>query len=348
VRRIRDLADRTGTAALMEVCGTHTVALFRTGVRSLLRDSVNLLSGPGCPVCVTPTEIIDQAVAYALRPDTMVATYGDMMRVPGTESSLEQARAAGGAVRMVYSPTDALALAARNPGAQVIFIGVGFETTAPTAAAAVLRAHNQGIDNFMVLTAHKLIPPVLHALAAMPGLKLDGLICPGHVSAIIGIEPYEQVAAQHGIPCVVTGFEPLDLLQGILMLLEQKHAGRAVAEIQYTRVVRPNGNARARDILYQVFESSDSAWRGVGVLPGSGLAFRHEFAHFDAAARLPLQIPPSAEPPGCRCADVLIAAIQPPQCPLFAKHCTPDNPVGPCMVSSEGSCAAHFKYGEHA
>mgnify|MGYP000203409611 CR=1 FL=1 len=345
-RRIRRLAERTGPAALMEVCGTHTVALFRSGVRALLGDCVTLLSGPGCPVCVTPADIVDRAAAYAKTPGVTVATYGDMMRVPGSRGSLDQARAAGGQVRVVYSPSDALALAAKNPDMRVVFLGVGFETTAPAAAAAVLHARRDGLDNFMVLNAHKLIPPALHALAAMPGLKLDGLICPGHVSAIIGLGPYREVTGKHNLPCVVTGFEPLDLLQGILMLLEQKARGEAAVENQYARAVRPQGNPRARDILFQVFEPVDAVWRGLGAVPGGGMAFREEFDAFDAAARIPLDIGPAPDPPGCRCAAVLVAAVKPPECPLFANRCAPDHPVGPCMVSSEGACAAHYKYGD--
>jgi hydrogenase expression/formation protein HypD len=346
VRRIARIADAHGPATLMEVCGTHTVALFRSGVRGLLQDKVRLLSGPGCPVCVTPASVIDHAAECAARPEVIVATFGDMIRVPGARSSLEQARIAGGDVRVVYSPSDAVAIARQRPDRLVVFVGVGFETTAPTVAAAVIAARESGLKNFTVLCAHKLIPPALHALAQRPDLAVHGFICPGHVSAIIGADAYRSIADQHRIPCVVTGFEPLDLLQGILMLLEQIRDNTPRVQIQYSRVVRPRGNPRAMEVMLRVFQPAATSWRGLGELAKSGLEFRDEFAAFDAARRLPPPAPPAPENTACRCAEILCGILAPPQCALFGTTCTPDRPVGPCMVSSEGACAAHFKYGD--
>lgn len=348
LKRIEAAVERTGPVTLMEVCGTHTVALFRSGIRARLKGRVRLLSGPGCPVCVTPVGIIDRAIAYSQQENTAVAVFGDMVRVPGSRDSLERARAAGGDVRVVYSPADAIAIARENPGLCVVSVGVGFETTAPAFASTVIHAGELGLENFAVLCAHKLVPPALNVLASLPDLGVQGFICPGHASVIIGAAAYEPVARVYNMPCVVTGFEPTDMLHGILMLLEQIRDGRAEVENQYTRVVRPNGNPRAREAMERVFDIADSEWRGLGTLPQSGLTLKNEFGQFDAAVRRPVETPPPVEPSGCRCADVLTARIAPPECPLFAAACTPESPVGACMVSSEGSCAAHFRYGDRA
>lgn len=334
----------TGPIRLMEICGTHTMAIFRHGIRSLLPESVDLVSGPGCPVCVTAMEEIDRSVKLARTPGVIVTTFGDMLRVPGSGSSLQEEKARGADVRMVYSTFDALKIAKENPAKEVVFLGIGFETTAPTVAAAVKTAHQTGQTNFSVLSAHKLLPPAMNALLSSGDLDISGFICPGHVTTIIGTSAYRAVSANYRIPCVVVGFEPIDILQGILMLARQIAEDRAEVEIQYSRGASPEGNTGAMAILREVFEPCDSPWRGLGVIPGSGLALREAFARHDAKQRFDLEVPTAKEPPGCRCADVLRGVAKPLQCKLFRKACTPRTPVGPCMVSSEGTCAAYFKY----
>lgn len=329
---------------LMEVCGTHTMAVHRHGLGSLLPESVRLLSGPGCPVCVTPNRYLDEAIALARLDDVVIATFGDIMRVPGSSSSLEAERASGRTVRVVYSALDALAWAQAHPDRRVVFLGVGFETTAPTVAASILQARKRKAANFLVLSGHKVMPPALRALIDDPQLKVDGLICPGHVSAIIGSGPYEFLARERGIPCVIAGFEPVDILQAIDMLLAQVADHRAEVEIQYSRVVRPEGNPRARALLDEVFGPTDADWRGLGRVPQSGLGIRGAFGAWDAAPQLPVDVEPTREPEGCRCGDVLRGILSPPQCPLFGTQCTPQKPVGACMVSSEGTCAAFYRY----
>jgi len=329
---------------LMEICGSHTVSIFRHGLRSILPETVKLISGPGCPVCVTALEDVDWAVRLARIPGVHVATFGDLLRVPGSESSLKEEMAAGARVSMVYSALDALKIARTHPGEEVVFIGIGFETTAPTIAATVLSAADNGIGNFSVFSAHKLLPPAMEALLAGGDLEIDGFICPGHVSTIIGTEAYRRLAVRYGTPCVVTGFEPVDLLQGILMLVELLEAGRLEVHIQYKRGVAPQGNPRARAIMNRVFVPTDARWRGLGLIPGSGLALKSDFRTLDARHRFALDVPPAAEPPGCRCGDILRGAAAPPECRLYGKACTPEKPVGPCMVSSEGACAAYYHY----
>ncbi|MBU1694833.1 MAG: hydrogenase formation protein HypD [Verrucomicrobia bacterium] len=347
IQAIRELAGGLGrTVRLMEVCGTHTMAAFRSGLRSLLPANVQLLSGPGCPVCVTPIDYVDQAVALAQRPDTVVATFGDMIRVPGTEASLEQARARGAQVRVVYSPLDALAEARANPGTAVVFLGVGFETTAPTTAWA-LREAARDTPNFYVLCGHKTMPQAMAALLDGGEVCVDGFLCPGHVSVIIGSKPYEFIPQKYGLPCVVAGFEGEDMAAAIRMALKQLAEGRAEVEVQYTRSVTREGNAKAQAAIREVFEDSDAAWRGLGTLPGSGLRIRGEFSAHDAERLLAgLEIPPAREPAACRCGDVLRGACAPPECPLFGTLCTPGHPVGACMVSSEGTCAAYYQFRE--
>ena len=343
VRAIGSLAPEGG-ATLMEVCGTHTVAIARSGIRALMPEGVTLASGPGCPVCVTSNHDIDTVIALARIPGVTIATFGDMTRVPGSTSSLLAEQAAGRSVRIVYSPLDALKLASENPDAQVVFVGVGFETTTPLVASAIKRAAAIGLDNFTVFAAHKTMPGALEAIVADPTLKLDALILPGHVSTIIGMEPYRFLAERYGIPGVITGFEPVDVLQGIAMLLRQLHEGRAEIEIAYARGVQPEGNPHAIAAIAEVFEPCASTWRGLGEIPGSGYRLRDEFAQFDAVRRFQPDVEPTIEPKGCRCGDVLRAHMAPSDCPLFRKVCTPENPVGPCMVSSEGSCAAYYRY----
>jgi len=343
-RRIKGLSSRP--VRFMEICGTHTMAIFKHGIRSLLPRTIELVSGPGCPVCVTATEEMDKSVKLAGSPGVMVTTFGDMLRVPGSFSSLEVEKAKGSDVRMVYSTFDAVRFAQDNPDREVVFLGIGFETTAPTVAAAIKTAQEKGLSNFSVLSAHKLLPPAMHALLAGGDLAIDGFICPGHVTTIIGTPAYEKVADQYGIPCVVVGFEPVDILEGILMLVEQAESGRAEVQIQYTRGASRQGNPGALKIMDEVFEPCDAPWRGLGLIPGSGLGIREAYSSHDAHTRFDLHVPPAKEPAGCRCADVLRGMAKPVDCKLFRKVCTPRNPVGPCMVSSEGTCAAYFKYDE--
>jgi hydrogenase expression/formation protein HypD len=329
----------------MEVCGTHTMAIYRIGLRTMLPPEIRLISGPGCPVCVTPNDYLDRAIAICRLPGVITVTFGDMMRVPGSSSSLMEERAKGADVRIVYSPLDAVTIAAKNPDRKVVFLGVGFETTAPTVAGSILSAKAQGLTNYLVLASHKTIPIPMQVLTSDPELGLDGYICPAHVSAIIGADAYRPLAEEYHTPCVITGFEPADMLQGILMLAEQVLAGNSRVEIQYSRVVRPEGNLKAQAILDQLFTPSDVAWRGIGVIPGSGLILREEYSSFDAEKMLPVEVEPTREHPGCSCGEILKGKMAPNECALFGTVCTPESPVGACMVSSEGSCAAAFRYG---
>lgn len=329
----------------MEVCGTHTMAIYQYGIKSLLPRNIQLISGPGCPVCVTPVGYVDRAVAYCRDPKKIVATFGDMLRVPGSESSLMEERARGADVRIVYSPLDAVSLASAHPDRQVVFLGVGFETTAPGVAASILKADQLKLRNYFVLASHKTMPVPMEVLTCDPELKIRGYLCPAHVSTVIGGVTYQAIAEKYKIPCVVTGFEPTDVMQGIEMLLIQTLRKESRAEIQYSRAVRWEGNPRALDILYRVFEPSDAAWRGLGNLPGSGLAIRDSYASYDAERKLPAELPIPREHAGCACGDILKGKISPFDCPLFATSCTPEDPIGACMVSSEGTCAAAYKYG---
>ena len=329
---------------LMEICGTHTMAIFRHGIRSLLPETIKLVSGPGCPVCVTAMEEIDRSVKLAQADGVIVTTFGDMLRVPGSFSSLQKESAQGADVRMVYSTFDALKIAEENRENSVVFLGVGFETTAPTVAAAIKTAHRDGLTNFSVLSAHKLLPPAMNALLSGGELKIDGFICPGHVTTIIGTSSYEIVAEKYHAPCVVVGFEPLDILQGILMLAEQIEKGKSEMEIQYRRGVSPEGNPGALAIMDEIFEPRDAPWRGLGVIPGGGLDIRERYAGCDARQRFDLAVPQANDPPGCLCANILRGAATPVECKLFRNTCSPRNPIGPCMVSSEGTCAAYYKY----
>jgi hydrogenase expression/formation protein HypD len=327
------------------------MAIAKAGLRALLPTNVRLLSGPGCPVCVTANHDIDRIVALT-RTDAHVTSFGDMMRVPGSSTSLAQRRAEGALVEVVYSPLDALRLAEGDPSRPVVFVAVGFETTAPAVAATIQRAVAGGIGNFSVLSALKQVPPALAALLDDPALSLDGLILPGHVSTVLGLGPYGFIAERHRLPAVVTGFEPVDILSGVAMLLEQVAEGRAKQQLAignaYGRSVRDGGNPMARQSIEAVFEPVDAEWRGLGAIPLSGLAIRPEFAAFDAGRRFELAVEPTVEPRGCRCGDVLRGVLSPPECPLFGRGCTPEDPLGPCMVSSEGSCAAYYRYGIEA
>jgi len=328
----------------MELCGTHTMAIARHGLVDMLPPTVELVSGPGCPVCVTATEEIDRAVKLARQPGVVVATFGDLVRVPGSRSSLARERAAGARVQVVYSALDALELAMAEPSREVVFLGIGFETTAPTVAAALEMARAKGVENFSLLAAHKLLPPAIDALLAGPELGLDGFLCPGHVTTVIGTDAYLPVAEEHGLACVVSGFEPADILASLLMLVRQVEEGRPRVEIQYRRAVSPQGNRRAQQLMARVFRPVDAAWRGLGVIPRSGLEPAPDYADWDARRRFDLEVPPAQDPPACRCGDVLRGLCRPPECKLFARACTPTSPVGPCMVSQEGTCAAYYKY----
>jgi len=342
VRRIEEaLGD--GQVSLMEVCGTHTTSIQRYGLKSLLPSNLRLLSGPGCPVCVTPNEYVDLAIAYAMTEGVILATFGDMAKVPGSSTSLLKAKAAGGRMQIVYSTMDALNLAESHPDKKVVFFGIGFETTAPTVAASILEAERKGISNYFVVSAAKVIPPAMEALL-QGEVRIDGFICPGHVSVIIGSRAYRKIAEVHRVPCVITGFEPLDILQAIEMLVRQVRDGRAEVENQYSRVVHQEGNVAARGVMERVFEVSDAKWRGIGVIPGSGLGIRSAYARYDAEVQLPVKAEKTVENKQCICGLVLKGVKEPTDCALFGKECTPENPVGACMVSGEGACAAYFKY----
>jgi len=341
--KIRRVSSRR--ASFMEFCGGHTVTIARYGIESLLPEQVRLLSGPGCPVCVTPMDQIDRMIALAGQPGMIVTTYGDMLRVPGSSSSLAFERGRGADVRIVYSSYDALEIARNTPEREVVFFGIGFETTAPATAAAVLKARELKLDNFSVVSAHKTTPAIIKALLDTEELELDGLICPGHVSVITGTAPYIYAAEERGVPCVISGFEPVDVLQSVLMLVEQVENGDSRVEIQYKRGVRPAGNEKARRLMNEVFKPADSNWRGIGVVAASGLALRDEFSKWDALARFQLKVPETAEPAGCICGRILRGVASPSDCALFGKRCMPSTPVGACMVSSEGACQAHYRFG---
>ncbi len=329
---------------LMEVCGTHTVSIFRSGIRSMLPRTVSLLSGPGCPVCVTDQAEVDAFIELARVDDVIITTFGDLMRVPGTRSSLQKESAGGRDIRVVYSTFDALEIARKNPAKKVVFLGVGFETTAPTIAAAILSAAQEGVKNFSVISAHKLVPPALQALMASADARIDGFILPGHVSVIIGLNAYRPFFDQYQIPCVVAGFEPIDILQAIFMLVQMLESGSPALDNAYPRAVTREGNTKAQQILDEIFEPADAGWRGIGVIPQSGLKIREKYAAHDAQKLFDVEVPDAKAPKGCACGEILIGTKTPPQCALYKKVCTPMEPVGPCMVSTEGTCAAYYRY----
>jgi len=330
----------------MEFCGGHTVTIFKYGIRQLLPDNIEMVSGPGCPICVTANADLDKAIALAKIPQVIIATFGDMLKVPGSHTSLQELKAEGSDVRIVYSALDAIAIAQENPTRSVVFLGVGFETTAPTIAASILQAEDRRINNYYVLSLHKLCPPVIRAILDSGEVELQGLVCPGHVSVIIGSHPWDFIARDYGIPCVVSGFEPLDILQCVAMLVDQVESGRSEVEIAYRRGVRPEGNEEAIRLMEQVFEPGPAAWRGIGEVPDSGLKIRKEYQHFDATIAFDIDPGQPYEPEGCICGDILRGVKTPPDCHLFGNACTPQYPVGPCMVSSEGTCSAYYNYGE--
>lgn len=331
--------------SLMEVCGTHTVSIFKHGIRSLIPSNVKLLSGPGCPVCVTPVQDIDRILYIASQPSVILTTFGDMMRVPGSNGSFYKAKAEGLDVRIVYSPLEALNIAEQNRNKKVVFFAVGFETTSPSIAATLFEADKKGIENFYIYSVHKLVPPALELLLNTDELRLDGFILPGHVSTIIGSRVYEFIPLKYKKACVITGFDADDIIQAIVMLLRQIIQNKPEVEIQYKEAVKPQGNTKAVEFIYKYFETCDSNWRGIGIIPKSGLKLKKEYSYRDAEMIFDIPEIRSKEPKGCQCGLILRGLKIPPECPLFAKICTPENPAGACMVSSEGSCAAYYKYG---
>ncbi len=343
---ISQIQRRSHTPArFMEFCGGHTVTIFRYGIRQVLPKTIDMVSGPGCPICVTANADLDKAIALSQIPGVIVATFGDMLKVPGSRSSLQKAKAEGAQVQTVYSTMDALKIAEGNPDTSVVFLGIGFETTAPTIAASIIQAEEKGIKNYYVLSLHKLCPPVIRALLDSGEVELQGLVCPGHVSAIIGSHPWEFIAAEYGIPCVVSGFEPLDILQCVDMLVGQVEEGEARVEIAYRRGVRPEGNRQALELMERVFEPCPARWRGIGEVADSGLKLRDKYRRFDAEVNFDIEPGQTVEPAGCICGEILRGVKTPNDCRLFGKACTPENPVGPCMVSAEGSCSAYYLYG---
>jgi hydrogenase expression/formation protein HypD len=338
---------RTATRqwVLMEVCGGQTHTIVKQGLDELLGDVVEMVHGPGCPVCVTPLEQIDKALALAARPDVIFTSFGDMLRVPGSDCDLLQVRARGGTVRIVYSPLDALELARKNPAKEVVFFAVGFETTAPANAMAVWRAKELGVKNFSVLVSHVTVPPAMVALLDAPDNRVQAFLAAGHVCTVMGWTEYEPIAAKYRVPIIITGFEPLDILEGMLLAVRQLEAGRHDVENQYARAVRRDGNQPAQDLVARVFELVDRNWRGIGGIPRSGLGVREEFAAFDAERRFSVGEIRTAEPTVCRAGDVLRGVLKPTECPAFGKLCIPEHPLGAPMVSSEGACAAYYNYG---
>jgi hydrogenase expression/formation protein HypD len=345
-RKIRDSV--TGSWTLMEVCGGQTHNIMRSGLEEMLPSGVSLVHGPGCPVCVTPIELIDKAIAIAALPEVIFTSFGDMLRVPGSSQSLAGAKALGADVRMVYSPMDAVKLAGANPQRQVVFFAVGFETTAPANAMAVRQAARMGLGNFSILVAHVLVPPAMEAILSSANCRIQAFLAPGHVCVITGFQDYERIAAQYRVPVVVTGFEPVDILEGVLMAVRQLESGRAEVENQYGRAVRREGNVPAQRTVAEVFEVSERTWRGIGEIPMSGLRLRGEYRKFDALERFPIDVGTVLEPAECISGLVLQGVKRPHECPAFGIRCTPEHPLGAPMVSSEGACAAYYLYANKA
>lgn len=335
-----------GEVRLMEVCGTHTMAIAKSGIRSMLPENIKLLSGPGCPVCVTPAAVIDAVLELSMRPGVTIATYGDMVRVPGSTpgDNLARRRALGAKVEVVYSPVDAVEMAAARPGEEIVFLGVGFETTAPGTAAAVLTAREKGVKNFSLFSMLKTVEPALRALIASEGFNVQGFLCPGHVATIIGEEGFAFLPRDCGLPAVISGFEPEDILASVYLLARQLAEGKPQVQNEYRRAVALNGNPLARAVMEKCFIPRRDLWRGLGAIEGSGLGLREEYAAFDAEKKFGVAYGGETKPTACRCGEVITGRLSPAECPLFSKRCTPEDPVGPCMVSSEGACAAAYKY----
>ena len=343
-RHLERIASRVRSRwTIMEVCGGQTHALLKHGIDRRLPENISLIHGPGCPVCVTPAETVDQAIEIALRPEVIFCTFGDMLRVPGSESDLMTARAAGGDIRMLYSPLEAVRLAQDHPNRQVVFFAIGFETTAPVVATAVLQAENERLSNFTILAAQVRIPPAMSAILGMRPRMVNAFLAPGHVCAVTGADEYAELVAKYHVPIVITGFEPVDLLQGIYMAVDQLERDVAELQNQYARAVRDRGNRIAKERIERVFESVDRHWRGLGMIPASGFALREQYARYDAVLRFSPSVI-ATEQGDTWCGQVLSGAIKPTACPNFGTRCTPDSPAGPCMVSAEGACAAYFRY----
>jgi hydrogenase expression/formation protein HypD len=340
-REIQNLSQKELT--FMEVCGGHTMALYKFGLPALLPDNLKLLSGPGCPVCVTDKKYIDQAIAYSRLQDVIITTFGDLVRVPGSSSTLAKERAKGADIKTVYSSLEALRIAAENPDKKVIFLGIGFETTAPTSAAAILEAAKEKVDNFYLFSAHKLMPPAMAALID-EGININGYICPGHVSTITGTAIYEPLVEKYRVSCVISGFEPVDMMQSLYLLTKQQEENTPAVEIQYSRAVKPEGNRKAQKLMNEVFRPRDDWWRGLGVLPESGLGLREKYQQYDAERVIEVEVEETIDLPGCICGEILKGLKTPLDCKWFATVCTPSSPVGTCMVSSEGVCAAYYRY----
>ena len=335
-----------GEVRLMEVCGTHTMSIAKSGIKAMLPENVKLLSGPGCPVCVTPPQVIDTILELSMRPDVIITSYGDMLRVPGSRrgDSLLRRRALGAKVEMVYSPLDAIKIAEENPDKEIVFLGVGFETTSPGTAAAVLTAKEKGVKNFSVFSMLKTVEPALRALTKMEGFNIDGFICPGHVAVILGEKGFEYLPEELGLPGAVAGFEPEDILLAIYKILKRIEAKEPGIDNCYMRAVSPEGNELARRMMAECFVPRSDLWRGLGAIDESGLGLREELSDYDAEKRFGIEYSEVETPTACRCGDVICGRISPRECPVFGKVCTPEDPVGPCMVSSEGACAAAMKY----
>jgi hydrogenase expression/formation protein HypD len=345
-KEIASLVHEGETVRIMEVCGGHTHAIAKHGLEDLLPDEVEYLHGPGCPVCVIPMGRVDDAISLAERPEVTFTTFGDMLRVPGGRGTLLEAKARGADVRMVYSPLDALAIAQAEPEREVVFFAIGFETTAPATAVTLLRARAAGVRNFSAFSNHVTIVPPLRAILETPGTRIDAFIAPGHVSTVIGTEPYRFIPVDYGKQVVVSAFEPLDILESTAMILRQRASGRCELENQYTRVVRPEGNLRAIAAIEETMEPRETfEWRGLGSIPWSALKLRETFADWDAEVRFALPGVQVADPKACQCGEVLVGAIKPWECKVFGTACTPERPLGTCMVSSEGACAAYYSYG---
>ncbi len=347
---VKKLAERLKSIKLdkpykiMEVCGTHTTEFFKSGVKDIFPEGLTLVDGPGCPVCVTQNEFLDRAIEIGKKYNPIITTFGDMIKVPSSYSSLSREKSEGMDIRIVYSPIEAVDMAVKNPDREIIFLSVGFETTAPTEAVTILDSKNKNIKNFSLLAGNKLTPPAVKALLDSGEVNLDGFILPGHVCAIIGSDAWNFIADKYGKPCSIAGFEPHELIMGTISILELLISKKAEIRNEYKKIVKAEGNLKAKEILFSVFETSDTEWRGLGVIPGSGLKIRDEYAEFDSVKKFPVTPPEPKEHKGCRCGELLRGLIAPFDCPLFDKGCSPERPIGPCMVSSEGPCSAYYKY----
>lgn len=348
LEKIRKYSDKTGPIRLMEICGTHTMSIARSGIRSILPENVQLLSGPGCPVCVTPANMIDMALDLSQQPGILITSYGDLLRVPGSKhgDNLLSRRASGGRAESVYSPIDAVRIAEEHPDTEVVFLGAGFETTAPGTAACIQEAASRNVKNFSVLSLLKRTEPAIRALIEADDFAVNGFLCPGHVAAITGADRFRFLTQDYNLPGVIAGFDAADLLYSVLSLTEMIASGQPAVKNEYTRLVRPDGNPAARELIGQFFEAVPSDWRGLGIINNTGYAIREKYAQWDAARKFSLHPSRTKDIPGCCCAQIIRGVMRPAQCPLFNTSCTPDNPVGPCMVSGEGACSAAYQYGE--